>query len=67
MSQATGNAPTVYCPSCGRKMVWDSRNRYRPFCSERCKLIDLGHWAADRYRVAGEKIPDDGDGRPLPD
>jgi endogenous inhibitor of DNA gyrase (YacG/DUF329 family) len=47
--------PIVNCPQCGKIMAWDSRNRYRPFCSERCKLIDLGQWAAESYR-----IPDNG-------
>jgi hypothetical protein len=30
---------------------WSDENRYRPFCSERCKLIDLGAWASDRYAI----------------
>jgi endogenous inhibitor of DNA gyrase (YacG/DUF329 family) len=47
--------PVVNCPQCSRIVVWDSKNRYRPFCSERCKLIDLGQWAAESYR-----IPEDG-------
>lgn len=32
-------------------MVWDTRNAWRPFCSERCKLIDLGQWASESYRI----------------
>jgi hypothetical protein len=32
---------------------WSDENHYRPFCSERCKLIDLGAWASDRYAIAG--------------
>jgi endogenous inhibitor of DNA gyrase (YacG/DUF329 family) len=32
-------------------MVWDTGNRFRPFCSERCKMIDLGKWANEEYRV----------------
>jgi endogenous inhibitor of DNA gyrase (YacG/DUF329 family) len=43
--------PVVTCPTCGKEQVWDSSNRYRPFCSERCKLIDLGKWANEEYRV----------------
>jgi len=42
----------VICPHCGKEHPWDSRNRFRPFCSERCKLIDLGKWANEEYRVA---------------
>ncbi len=44
-------SPVVTCPTCGKEHVWDSHNRYRPFCSERCKLIDLGKWAKEEYRV----------------
>ena len=43
--------PVVSCPRCGKEMTWDVNNRYRPFCSERCKLIDLGKWANEDYRV----------------
>jgi endogenous inhibitor of DNA gyrase (YacG/DUF329 family) len=43
--------PVVTCPTCGKEHVWDTNNRYRPFCSERCKLIDLGKWANEEYRV----------------
>ncbi|MGZ5127107.1 MAG: DNA gyrase inhibitor YacG, partial [Burkholderiales bacterium] len=32
----------VNCPQCGKGVVWDATNRFRPFCSERCKMIDLG-------------------------
>jgi endogenous inhibitor of DNA gyrase (YacG/DUF329 family) len=37
-------------------------NPYRPFCSQRCRVADLGAWAAERYRVAGEPIGEDDDG-----
>lgn len=43
--------PVVTCPHCGREMEWDTNNRFRPFCSERCKLVDLGKWANEEYRV----------------
>jgi uncharacterized protein len=42
----------VRCPTCRRLTVWEG-NRYRPFCSERCKLQDLGNWANERYRIPG--------------
>lgn len=46
------NKPTVVtCPQCGKEVVWNNDSRYRPFCSERCKLIDLGQWAAENYRI----------------
>lgn len=47
----TAGTPIVNCPHCNKEMVWDTRNRSRPFCSERCKLIDLGKWAHEEYRV----------------
>ena len=43
--------PVVNCPQCGKSIVWDNSNPFRPFCSERCKLIDLGQWAAESYRI----------------
>jgi len=41
----------VACPHCGKEVVWSSESKYRPFCSERCKLIDLGQWANEDYRI----------------
>lgn len=41
---------TVACPTCGKHVEWTA-SAWRPFCSERCKLIDLGAWATERYRV----------------
>lgn len=57
MNGSTRKPPVVACPNCGKESLWDSRNTYRPFCCERCKLMDLGLWAAERYRVAGESLP----------
>jgi hypothetical protein len=41
----------VSCPQCGARVVWDASNKFRPFCSERCKMIDLGAWATESYRI----------------
>jgi len=41
----------VSCPHCGQPVEWTEASRYRPFCSERCRLIDFGAWAAEKYRV----------------
>ncbi|MEP6943147.1 MAG: DNA gyrase inhibitor YacG [Betaproteobacteria bacterium] len=49
---------TVACPQCGKPVDWTAANPFRPFCSERCKTIDLGAWAAERYRVAVAEDPD---------
>jgi endogenous inhibitor of DNA gyrase (YacG/DUF329 family) len=45
--------PVVKCPTCGQWVGWNEASKFRPFCSERCKLIDLGAWASDRYVVPG--------------
>jgi uncharacterized protein len=49
---------TLKCPQCKKATVWTD-NPFRPFCSERCRLIDLGAWVSGEYRVAGEKKPDE--------
>lgn len=53
---ATGQARARIgrCPRCGTRTRLDPTNSWRPFCSERCKLIDLEGWFGDRYRIAGE-------------
>lgn len=49
------------CPRCGASTRLDAQNRWRPFCSERCKLIDLGNWMSGRYAVPSEEAPRPGD------
>jgi len=44
----------IKCPICKKETTWDG-NSFRPFCSERCRLIDLGKWASEDYRIPGEK------------
>jgi endogenous inhibitor of DNA gyrase (YacG/DUF329 family) len=41
------------CPICKREADRSPQNRYRPFCSERCQMVDLGLWAGETYRVEG--------------
>jgi endogenous inhibitor of DNA gyrase (YacG/DUF329 family) len=54
-------ARRVNCPTCAVQVAWVPQNRFRPFCSERCRLVDLGAWATERYRVAGpEAEPTEG-------
>ncbi|WP_116810359.1 DNA gyrase inhibitor YacG [Steroidobacter cummioxidans] len=43
----------VRCPTCDRPVEWTEASRWRPFCSERCKLIDLGAWAAEKHAIPG--------------
>ncbi|MGQ0622427.1 MAG: DNA gyrase inhibitor YacG [Panacagrimonas sp.] len=51
---------TVPCPQCRQPAVLDPANRFRPFCSERCKLLDLGEWFAGRYTIPAVEADDDG-------
>ena len=64
--------PTVKCPTCANSVVWSEAAPFRPFCSERCRLIDLGEWATGSYaipvspdaadeRLAGPDEPQDTD------
>jgi endogenous inhibitor of DNA gyrase (YacG/DUF329 family) len=48
---------SVPCPQCGKVVDWTAENRFRPFCSERCKLIDLGAWASEAYRAPVTEDP----------
>ncbi len=41
----------VDCPTCSKKVEWTEENKFRPFCSERCKQIDLGAWASEKYTI----------------
>ena len=45
----------VACPTCQTAAKWAESNPYRPFCSERCKLIDFGEWAGEGHIIAGEE------------
>ncbi|THB74841.1 MAG: DNA gyrase inhibitor YacG [Gammaproteobacteria bacterium] len=44
----------VNCPVCQTIVEWDENSEYRPFCSERCKMIDLGDWISENHRIPGE-------------
>ena len=50
----------VSCPTCKKTVIWNEQ-AFRPFCSERCKLIDLGEWAAEEKRIAGEPVHPESD------
>ncbi|MBU3847580.1 MAG: DNA gyrase inhibitor YacG [Candidatus Acinetobacter avistercoris] len=47
---------TFPCPRCGNPSKW-AENEFKPFCSERCKMIDLGAWASDQYTLPTEDSP----------
>jgi endogenous inhibitor of DNA gyrase (YacG/DUF329 family) len=44
----------VRCPTCRRELVWSEEFPWRPFCSERCKMVDLGAWFAEERAIAGD-------------
>lgn len=52
----------IQCPQCGATTEYALGNPFRPFCSERCKLIDMGAWASGHYRIASSEAADEEDG-----
>lgn len=46
----------VKCPNCKKEAIWDTKNQFRPFCSERCKTIDFGAWASNSYAIPAEPV-----------
>ena len=63
VARPPSSAAGPHCPGCGIPIVW-SGNPTRPFCSLRCKLIDLGVWLDEAYRVAGDGESAHRDARP---
>lgn len=63
MTDSDKRPKVVSCPNCGKKVEWTSLEHFRPFCSERCKLIDLGEWATEGYAIpdASEPLEDEMD------
>lgn len=53
MNRDSGTS-VVPCPTCGKPVTWTTDAPWRPFCSERCKLIDLGEWLSEDKRIPGE-------------
>jgi len=56
----------VDCPTCGKKVEWKDSNQYRPFCSLRCKQIDLGAWAEEKYVIPSSQPTDSEEDNPPP-
>ena len=44
------------CPTCKREIVWSEEFPWRPFCSERCKMVDLGAWLSNAHAIPGEPV-----------
>ncbi|MDP2786179.1 MAG: DNA gyrase inhibitor YacG [Sulfurimicrobium sp.] len=61
MPSQSSTPRTVICPTCKTAIPYTTDNPYRPFCSQRCKLIDLGQWADEEYRIPEQEkpLPDD--------
>jgi len=49
------------CPTCKKRVQWTD-NPFRPFCSERCKLLDFDRWVSEDYRVPGSALPSEDSG-----
>lgn len=54
----TVNKRLVACPTCKQMVEYSTDNAFRPFCSKRCKLIDLGLWASEQYAIPVEEKSD---------
>jgi uncharacterized protein len=46
----------LQCPTCKKNILWNNDFPFRPFCSDRCRLIDLGEWASENHRIAGDSM-----------
>ncbi|BBL56543.1 DNA gyrase inhibitor YacG [Methylomonas koyamae] len=70
---AAQSPPQVACPTCRKPVLWVAAEKFKPFCSERCKLIDLGDWATEAHKIPGPPVwdhenpgrPDADDGQPF--
>lgn len=58
---ASARTRVAACPQCGKPSQLESSNPWRPFCTERCKMIDLGAWFEDRYAIPAEDQSPDSD------
>lgn len=47
----------IKCPTCQKSVEWTELSTFRPFCSDRCRLIDLGDWASEKHTIPDESIP----------
>ncbi len=58
VNEGAGKKTIVACPQCGAAVIWNVTSPFRPFCSERCKMVDLGAWATESYRIPVEEEND---------
>jgi endogenous inhibitor of DNA gyrase (YacG/DUF329 family) len=50
---------TVPCPHCSKLVPWTEASKWKPFCSDRCWLIDLGDWLSERHAIPAEEQPEE--------
>lgn len=48
----------IPCPTCKKSVPWTEESLYRPFCSQRCQLIDLGEWSEEKFSIPAVEGPD---------
>jgi uncharacterized protein len=60
MTSSKTEGRTVACPACGKPALFAPSNEWRPFCSERCRMVDLGGWASESYRIPAKPERDPG-------
>lgn len=51
--EASDSSPVAPCPTCGKPVAWTAAAPFRPFCSDRCRLIDLGEWLNEERKIPG--------------
>lgn len=56
MSEDNSQDIKLNCPTCKKDVLWNDKFPFRPFCSDRCRLIDLGEWASENNRIAGDNL-----------
>ncbi|WP_039914834.1 DNA gyrase inhibitor YacG [Cellvibrio mixtus] len=56
MSEDNTQEIKLNCPTCQKMVFWNDQFPFRPFCSDRCRLIDLGEWASENHRIAGDNL-----------
>ena len=59
MTDAKPAGRSVACPACGKPALFAPSNPWRPFCCERCRMVDLGGWASESYRIPERREDDD--------
>ena len=60
MRTADASPRIVKCPTCRKAVEWCAQSTYRPFCSARCRQIDIGAWASEAYRIPAATPPEPG-------